>query len=62
MSPVRKMLKIKLRIGDRVIARDNPRHVGTIVAFLNSTTVRVRFDDTNFKSDFSYTELERCDA
>lgn len=49
---------IGLHCGDKVRLRNDPRHVGTVLALI-SGTVRVKWNDTTWISDEIPTDLER---
>lgn len=44
-------LGTEFRCGQSVCRRDDPKHVGRVQAVFNSTTVKVRWNDTGWTSD-----------
>lgn len=49
----------KWRIGT-VVREIDGRHTGTVIAHRNSATTVVRWDDTGWKSDHTFDELEEA--
>lgn len=47
----------KIRCGDRVSSRVDPRHVGRVVMVFMQVVVRVRWDETGWLSDLDIDDI-----
>jgi hypothetical protein len=50
---------IRIRCGNKVCDKENPRHVGVVIAVINGSIVRIKWEETGWYSDLVLRDVEK---